>query len=278
MRFQGFAIGLTLLLTGGGAWAQDASTLADLRQDLSVLSVELQRLKRELNTSGGSSVAIGGGTLDRINAIESELVRVTNRTEELQHRIDSVVTDGTNRIGDLEFRICEIEPGCDLGSVGQTKPIGGTPPSTAATAPAPVPQPETLPSGGAQLAVGEETDYRRAQEALASGDFQSASDLFAAFRQTYPGSPLEAATFVGEGKALDGLGDTREAARRFLGAYANYPESDAAPEALWRLGAALGSLGSVSEACVTLSEVAMRYPGTPAVEEAEAQKGRLGCQ
>ncbi len=279
MRLTGIALCLGLIATG--AQAQQAETLADLRQELVLLNGELQKLKQELNTTGLGTVNVGGGTLDRVNAIEAELSRVTAKTEELGHRIDSVVADGTNRIGDLEFRICEIEPGCDIGNVGQTRPLGGQQPATSGPvtpAPAPADTANALPSGGAQLAVGEETDFRRAQEALANGDFQSAAEKFAAFRQAYPGSPLEAASYLAEGQALKKAGDTREAARRFLGAYANYPESEVAPAALWQLGTALGELGSTTEACVTLGEVATRYPGTEEVSKAQAEMGRLGCQ
>ena len=271
-------IALCLGVTASAAAAQNSGSLADIRQDLSALTSEIQKLRQESSTTGGTSVVVSGDMLDRINTIEAELARVTNRTEELGHRIDRVVQDGTNRIGDLEFRLCEVEPGCDLGSVGQTTPLGGQAPATsAAPAPAPAPSTEPLPSGGAELAVGEQTDFRRAQEALASGDFRGAATQFAAFRQTYPGSPLEPAAFLGEGRALEGGGDVREAARRYLDAYANYPESEPAPEALWRLGAALGTLGSTNEACVTLGEVGTRYPGSAAAAEAQAARGRLSC-
>lgn len=271
------AILLALSLCASGAQAQQADTLADIRQDLAILTTELQRLRQELNTTGASDVMVTGGTLDRVNSIESELQRVTSKAEELQHRIDTVVQDGTTRISNLEFRLCELEPGCDLGSVGQARPLGGEAPQTSAQAPAPAPD-ETLPTGGAELAVGEETDFRRAQEALATGDFQGAADKFAAFRQTYPGSPLEPSVLLGEGQALAQLGDTRGAAGRYLEIYSNYPDREVAPEALWRLGAALGALGSVSEGCITLNQVVARYPSTPAVAEAQTEMGRLGCQ
>jgi hypothetical protein len=46
------------LILAGPALAQDRTqTLADIRQELSVLYVELQRLGQELNTTGGA-----GGT------------------------------------------------------------------------------------------------------------------------------------------------------------------------------------------------------------------------
>lgn len=272
MRLMSLA--LVLALSAAPVTAQTEQTLADIRQDMSVLFVELQKLKRELSTTGASTVTLPPGALDRINAIEAELQRLTAKTEELDFRVSQVAEDGARRLGDLEFRLCELEAGCDIGALGKSPTLGG---ATSAPAPAtPQPAPAT---GGTELAVGEETDFRRAGEALAQGDFQSAADQFAAFRQTYPGGPLEAQALVAEGRALEGLGNTREAARRYLEAYAGYPDDSAGPEALWRLGAALGDLGNVAEACVTLSEVAGRYPGSgDAIAQADAAKARFNCQ
>lgn len=272
MRLRALMLWCAVAVAPLGAQAQE--TLADIRQDMSVLFVEIQKLKRELSTTGPSTVALPSGALDRINAIESELQRLTAKTEELEFRVERVAEDGARRLGDLEFRLCELEDGCDIGSLGQSPALGGGTASGPAQAPQPAPQ-----TGATELAVGEETDFRRAQEALASGDFQSAADQFAAFRQTYPGGPLEARALVAEGRALEGLGNMRDAARRFLDAYAGYPDDEAGPEALWRLGAALGDLGNMAEACVTLNEVAGRYPGeSDAISQANAAKTRFDCQ
>lgn len=271
MRLGAVLLSCAVAFAPLGVQAQE--TLADIRQDLSVLFVEMQMLKRELSTTGASSVGLPLGALDRVNAIESELQRLTSKTEELEFRVEQVAEDGARRIGDLEFRLCELEEGCDIGALGESSTLGG---ETAASTARPQAAPQT---SGTELAVGEETDFRRAREALAQGDFQSAADQFAAFRETYPGGPLEAQALVAEGRALEGLGNLRDAARRFLDAYAGYPDDEAGPEALWRLGAALGDLGNVAEACVTLSEVGGRYPGSSeAISEADAARARFDCQ
>lgn len=259
--------------------AQDAATLADIKQDITVLKVELQKLNRELSTTGAAVAPPSGSTLDRLAAIEAELQRVTAKVERLEFRIGQVVSDGSNRIGDLEFRLCELEEGCDIGALGDEPLLGGEAGAEAPVAtPAPAPVTEA-PSGApaSQLAVGEEADFKAAQEALALGDNAGAAELFRRFRETYPGGPMQAAALVGEGRALETQGDTREAARRYLSAYSDFPEADAAPEALWRLGTALGALGSVSEACVTLGEVAGRYPGSDYVARAQTSMSELGC-
>ena len=71
-----------------------------------------------MNTTGGVQGSGGGGTLlSRVDAIEAELRRLTGLTEELQIRIDRVVSDGTKpEIGDLEFRLCELEDGLQFSA------------------------------------------------------------------------------------------------------------------------------------------------------------------
>lgn len=268
MRFG--AIILAFALGAGPLPAQQTETLADIRQDLTALFYEVQRLRTELSTTGATDVAVSGSTLDRVNAIEAELQRLTSQTEELQFRIGQVVADGSNRIGDLEFRLCELEPDCDIANLSGTPTLGGR------TAPASVPAPQPTDSG-TELAVGEETDFARAQEALAAGDFQSAADQFAAFREAYPGGPLEAAALVGQGRALEGVGDARSAARVYLDAYSGYPDAAVASEALYRLGMTLAEIGSVPEACATLAEVSVRFPGAPEVADAQVARSSLGC-
>ena len=254
-----------------GAAAQDAQTLADIRQELSTLSVEMTKLKRELSTTGtGGVAALPASVLERVNAMESELARVTAKAEELEFRINRIVADGTRRVADLEFRLVELEGG-DISTLGETSTLGG---DGQATAPSATPAP---PTNSTQLAVGEQADYERAQEALASGDFRAAADQLAAFNQTYPGSPIAAEVEVLRGDALRGLGDTREAARAYLAAFGAAPTGTVAPDALFKLGASLGALGQTAEACTTLGEVAVRFAGAAAVPLAQAERAKLGC-
>jgi tol-pal system protein YbgF len=254
-----------------GASAQDDQTLADIRQELTILNVEIQNLKRELSTTGTSQGGVGAGTLlDRVEGIESELQRLTGKTEELEFRIGRVVADGTNRIGDLEFRLVELEGG-DIASLGETSTLGGEGQGTAPVV-SPIPQETT-----GQLATQEEADFERASEALASGSFQSAAEQFATFNQTYPGGPLSVKANLLRGEALDGQGDTRSAARAYLDAFSADQAGNDAPEALFKLGVALGRLGQTSEACVTLGEVSARFPNSDAALEANSQMRNIGC-
>ncbi len=256
----------------GAAMAQSrAETLADIRQELSVLYVQIQQLKTELSTTGAPSGAGGAGTLlDRIDAIEAALADLTGRTEALEHRIDQIVRDGTNRIGDLEFRLVELEGG-DVSQLGETTTLGGgAAPSGPAVAP-----PDN--GGGAELAVGEQADFDAARAALEAGSFADAAARFAAFTDTYPGSPLAAQAHYLRGRALAGLDQTTQAARAYLTSFSGDPNGPYAPDALYELGAALGELGQQAEACATLAEVGKRFADSPRVADAEAERQRLAC-
>lgn len=263
-----------LLLAPLGAVAQVSETLADIRQELSIVFVEVQRLKQELNTTGAATgVATGNTALERLSSIEVELQRLTSKAEQLEFRINMVVKDGTNRIGDLEFRLCELVPDCDIGSLGDTPLLGG-----GVTIPVVVPAAPSV--GGVDtsgLALNEADDFERAQAALSNGDFMSAAEQFATFNLTYPGGPLAQEASYLRGQALEEAGDTREAARSYLEAFSGNPDGTRAPDALFKLGTSLGALGQTNEACVTLGEVSARYPTAEAVSFASEAMLSLGC-
>ncbi len=269
-----FLISALCLALVAPATAQDRDqSLADIRQELSVLFVEIQRLRAELNTTqGATGTGSGGSVLARVDAIETELRRLTGLTEELELRIARVVSDGTNRIGDLEFRLCELETNCDIGSLGETPSLGGI------EVPAGNTLPVTAPTqGGGNLAVAEQSDFDRARAAFDNGDFAGAADLFAAFTATYPGGPLSAEAHFFRGQAEAQQGAWSRAARAYLDAFTSDPSAPRAPDALLNLGTSLGQLGQIEEACLTLSEVGVRYPTSSAVAQADAARLQLGC-
>lgn len=266
-------IALGLAFAGPGAAQDRQQTLADIRQELTVLWGQIQQLRTELSTSGFPQGAeIGGGPLARLDAIETELQRLTSKTEQLENRLDRITRDGTNRIGDLEFRLCELEEGCDIGTLGDTPSLGGV--DNAASVPSPAAPPV---STGPELAIGEAADFERAEGALASGDFRSAANLFAAFAEAYPGGPLTPRAHYLRGEAHESLGETSPAARAYLEAFTASPTGETAPDALFKLGTSLGALGQTQDACVTLAEVPVRFPNSDAALDAQSARANLGC-
>lgn len=272
---RGLMAGALALALAAPAMAQDKQTLADIRAELAQLSASIQGLRGELVASGASGMQAAGGAsaLQRMDTMEAQLSQLTSRTEELGNRIDRIVADGTNRIGDLEFRVCEIEEGCDISAVGQAAPLGGA--SNPVTAPAP--NAAAPKSSAPDLAMNEQADFDRAKGVLGQGDFRGAADLFATFAETYPGGPLSADAMYLRGDALNQAGDTAGAARAWLEAFSAEPEGTRAADNLLGLGRALGQLGQMTEACATLAEVPNRFPAAPAAAQAQQARAGLNC-
>ncbi len=245
-------------------------TLADIRQELTFLNVEVQRLNQELSTSAasGTTVAGSGSLLQRTDALEQELRRITGVVENLQFRIGQIVQDGTNRIGDLEFRLVELEGG-DVTTLGETSTLGGL----ETNAPS---QPSTQ-NNGVELTASEQGDFDRAKGAVEAGNFAQAITQFDQFLLTYPNGPLTSQAHYWRAEGLAGQGDWSNAARAFLESFSGNPDGAIAPKSLYRLGVSLAQLGQTEDACATLGEVERRYPSAVEVGEAQAEMTALGC-
>jgi tol-pal system protein YbgF len=264
------------------AMAQDkAQTLADVKTELGQLQAEFNSLKSELVSTGAvQSGAAGGDALQRLDAIEAALQRLTNKTEEIGLKVNKVANDGTSRIADMEFRICEQTEGCDPGNMPQIKPLGadGFAASPTAAAPVAAAPSASATDNGPELAIGEKSDFDRAKGVLGQGNFRSAADLFKTFTESYPGSPLTQEAQYNRGEALRQLGETAEASRAYLDAFSGKPDGPFAAESLLKLGQGLGELGQTQDACVTLGEVVNRFMGTTSATEAQVSMQGLACQ
>lgn len=268
----GFLAVLVLMTLAGPVAAQNRdATLADIQQQITVMSVELQSLRRELSTGkSGMTQAQVAAPLERLDGIEKELRGLTAKTEELEFRINKVVTDGTNRLGDLQFRLTELEGG-DVSKLGKTETLGGGIAKPAAAVPA--------PEKSVELAVGEKADYQAAMALAEKGSPADALEALNAFVQNYPRSPLAAEVNLYRGKALKQLGNAPDAGRAYLESYTLAEQSDPglASEALFQLGTTLAELKQTAEACVALGQVGAQFPGTTAAGEAKKALAKLSC-
>lgn len=262
-----------------GAVAQSApdATLADLRAQLRGLSAEMQALRAELNASGAAGFQAAGGesAIDRMNAIETNIARLTGQTERLQNRIGQIVTDGTRRINDIEFRLCEMDPACDLGALMTQPDLGSLAQGGAAVAPMIAPGPATASASPASDA--EQAEFDRAQKVLGQGDFHRAAELFATFAQTHAGGPLTANALFLRGAALDSAGDAQGAGAAWLEAFAAAPDGPQAGASLLGLARVIADSGDPLAACLYLAEIPARFPDSAAGDEAERRMTALDC-
>lgn len=245
------------------AMAQD-DTLAQLRAEIGALSGLVAGLAGQVSSGAAApQMALDGTVLEQIDKLRAELSSLTGRTEALEFQIRQVVDDASNRIGDMEFRLTELEGG-DTSALPPVRPLGG---------------------GGAtddsdsapELAAGEQAAYDAAIAALENGDTESGLNGLQAFLQTYPGSPLGTEASQRLARAQTAAGAEGDAARTWLNLYLAAPDGDTAPVALLELGESLGRLQQVSEACVMFDELLTRFPASPQVDGAIAAKARLTC-
>ena len=269
------ALAMSMALALGLPAAAQDPTLADLRAELAQLRGQVQSLRSELAASGAEGYqAVGGvAAIDRMNAMEHRLARLTDRTEQLGNRIDRIVTEAGRRMADLEFRLCEMDPGCDLSAL-TTQDLGRT------GSPLPNLGPASPPAENATrkpASAGEQSDFDAARQVMASGDFRRAAEMFGAVAQAHAGGALTAEALFLRGAALDGAGDARAAAAAWLEGFAADPDGPRAAESLLGIARVIADEGDPTAACLYLAEIPARFPGTPFAAEAETRLSRLAC-
>ena len=242
-----------------------AETLEDLRLDISALSEVMQDLRNELLATGNSGVSQDsvGDILQRLNTLEGELSAALGLVETLEFRVVQIADDAARRIGDLEFRLTELEGG-DTNALGTTVPLGGA---------------SGITDNTPQLASDEQRSFNMAVAFHDAGQFQASADQYMAFITTYPGGPLTSEAQYRRGVALAGLQDWGTAARSFLDSFSGTPDGPFAAVSLYELSVSLGALGQTDQACLTLDEIAIRYGSvTPELTGNIAiQKQTLAC-
>ena len=257
------------------ALAQDRRTLADVKAELTVLNGQIQQLRDELVRTGAAGGLPGQAAtaLTRLDQLEAELRFLTDRVDVLTNDVIRITDDASNRVGDIEFRLTELEGG-DTSVKPEPAPLGG-----GVTRPRPRPvAAAAAPAGTGALAVSEQSDFDAAVAAADAGDNARAAELFSAFLRTYPGGPLSTAAQYRRGDALAAQASWRDAARSYLDAFSGAPQDPRAPHALYKLAVSLGHLGQTAEACLTLTEVDTRYPGSEVAADVAVERQALACQ
>ncbi|SIT01297.1 tetratricopeptide repeat protein [Paracoccus saliphilus] len=257
--------------------AAQEPTLADLRTEVSDLRSQLQDLRAELRAAGSEGYQQVGGAaaIDRMNAMEEQLTKLTNQTEQLQNRIRQVLDENTRRIDDVEFRLCEMDETCDLGALTTPDPVEANSGVTV------VPQIESgsAPAAGqnSTASTAERADFDAAHDALNNGDFQRAAEMFAAVAEKHAGGPLTAEALYLRGAALDNAGQPQAAAAAWLEGFTADPNSARAGDSLLGIARVIENDGDPVAACLYLAEIPARFPDSAPAIEAESRMVALDC-
>lgn len=280
------------------AFAQSRKeTLADIRQTLLLLKIEIDALKAEKQQTGDKFLHMPPDFFERIELFENEITSLINATEHLEFRLDRIVQDGGNRIGDLAFRLCEVDPNCVLDDIDLTPPRFGegemkeddfgneeTVERILRKNPADemsndvekqVRSYYVTEDDAAQQSVLNpddisEVDYfEGVKKILIAGNYDDATALFADFVTRYPDSIHLSEGYFVLGNAHIELQKWTEAGEAYLKGFEGNPNDAFSPKNLLGLSFALGKLGYWDDACTILSEISSRYPRSSSATQAK---------
>lgn len=269
----------------------DGETLADIQASLRAVASDLQALRAELLASGAAGFEAAGGdtAIDRMNAMEAQIARLTDQTEQLTNRVKRVVAGGSNRLGDIEFRLCELDPNCDLGALmtaelGRQSEFGGGLSGEAVVPPPPsdissvtLPPLDDATPDAIPPTEEEAEDFAAARAAIEAGDWAQAIPLLEEFVAVHGGGPLTVDALFLLGMAQREAGQTEQAAESWLQAFSADPDGPRAARSLLELSRAMATVASPAEACPFLSELSIRFPEAPEAAQAEVAAAELGC-
>lgn len=271
----------------------DPDTLADMQVALRAISSDLQALRAELLASGSEGFAAAGGdsVIDRMNAMESRIADLTAQTERLSNSIRRVVAESGNRIGDLEFRLCEIDPNCDLGALMSEQLGAGT--GAAAVAPGVegpasaalpsdisavvLPPPAEQPADVAPPTEEEDREFAEARIAVEQGRWQDAVAQLEHLVSAHAGGPLTAESLYLLGRAQHAGSAPEAAAQSWLMAFSAAPDGARAPASLLALAQVLTEMGTAEDACPYLEELGRRFPNSAEAETAAGMAPAAAC-
>jgi len=298
--------GLALLLLALPAAAQlDSREAIALRNQIDRLRAEVGELRAQMRSgNGGSSLggsSLGGaqGTgstlpegqqqllarlLERVEQMDTELRALRGRVEETEHATARLTERVEKGLGDLDFRMQQLEGTAPAQTPGQTP--GATPAPGTGTAPAPgelgtLPRPPastTRPP--AQAAADPDQVFEAALARFRANDFAAATTQFQAFLERYPRHPRAAEAIYRLGEAQLARRQYRQAVLTFDDSATRFARGPRVQESILMRGVALSRLGERGAACQSYAELARRFPQMKRAvrEQLDAERGRLNCR
>lgn len=321
---------LCAVLAAAAVWTVPAPARAQ-SQDLRPLIDRMDRLQRDMDVmqrnlargSGGSGsvqpvsppppqqMAPGAGSVPssgfveqtdvRLSALEGQIRDLTGRIEETLNRVAIVQQRLDKLVGDIDFRLGQIEKG-GAPAADAAAPAAAAAPNPPSAAPIVRPGearlqlvpggPPTAPQaaqagGGAPAAAANvalpagppemqyEFAYGLYQQAVQDrGDFGRAESALRGFVSTNGGHRLAGDAQYWLGETFYARRDWTNASAAFAEQFRRFPQNAKAPDSLLRLGQSLGQLNRKADACGTLAELDRRYPAASQSIKIAAQRER----
>ena len=263
------------------------------RADVDDLRYRLRRLERDFNALRGGDRDIPSSLAtrfqNRLNQMERTIQSLTDKVEDLIHRVEKLEKDRKTFETDTDFRLGRLEKrsgvkvgaklakpapradaGIKLDSAGQDS--GGQDGGEKESAEA---------SASSILPPGKEIEqYRFAIGELRQARYDRAAEAFQEFLRRHPRGRFAGNAYYWLGETYYAQQNYRLAAIRFADGFKKFPKHSKAPDNLLKLGMSMAHLKKTKEACKTWAELKRRYPSAPGYVKRKAaqERKKLGCR
>ncbi|MXY38403.1 MAG: tol-pal system protein YbgF [Rhodospirillaceae bacterium] len=298
---QGACRAAIAILVGLGSAAGPSLPAAQAqvsRADVDDLRFRLRRLERDFNALRGGDRDIPSSLAtrfqNRLNQMERTIQSLTDRVEDLIHRVEKLEKDRKTFETDTEFRLGRLEKrgGVKAGARGAKPPPGdaaglkqdsagqdsagqdGAGPDSAGKEPATASASSILPPGT------EIEQYRFAISELRQARYDRAAEAFQEFLRRHPKGRFAGNAYYWLGETYYAQQNYRLAAIRFADGFKKFPKHPKAPDNLLKLGMSMAHLKKTKEACASWAELKRRYPSAPSYVKRKAaqERKKLGCR
>jgi tol-pal system protein YbgF len=279
---------LTAVMSLQSASAQDAETadqLNRLERDVRFLQRQIYRgSSSDPRPSAPASGAYHAELSVEISELREEMRTLHGKIEKLQHKNAQLKQQQERVVGDMEFRIKELEDA--IASMQRATVTAAVDEDKKRT---PEENTHALESGTSadtvdateeKITKDSDSHYNRAFELLNQKDYAKAAASFNGFLRAFPNDPLVPNAYYWLGESYYARGDYVRAANGFRRGYESDKDGQKAPDNLLKLGLSLANVKRKEEACVILGKVVESYPDKhydALREKASESMARLKC-
>ena len=275
-----------------------------IAQDLKTLEKAVYKTAEITNTSGsisanGLNEEILTRHLLKLNEIEEEFRKLTNRFEEVNFKLDNLSSRVTKIQSDSQLRFSDLESGVATGKTTKKAKLPGTEKSQdygSAPAYSLDPEEKTQATQSVEAKASVFSEERIPETSLLPNkDPKEQYDFAVSFMKVgdYETAELALREFIDKNKTHKLAGSAQywygetfrirqlysDAATAYLDGYQNYPKSAKAPENLLKLGSTMVQLGEKDQGCKMIKGLKKQYPkATQSVlQKAQYEQKRFKC-
>ncbi len=293
-------------------------TLNAISDQLQIILKDIKTLekavykKSDINTSGNSSNELNEDVLTRhllkLNEIEDEFRKLTNRFEEVNFKLDKLSNRVTKIQSDTQLRFSDIEsvsptekklskekkatakkkstlqgsekpqdfgsaPGYDMSRSNKTQATQSIESTSAVVTEEAKPFSSILPNKPSK------DQYEFALGFMKIGDYETAEIALREFIDKNKDHELAGSAQYWYGETFRIRQLYSDAATAYLDGYQNYPKSVKAPENLLKLGTTMVQLGEKDQGCKMITGVKKQYPkaSQSVLQKAQYEQKRFKC-